>query len=296
MTPPLNVIQVLQRTTEYFAQKGIPNPRLDAEVLLAHLLGVERIRLYVEHDRPLMPDELAGYRELVARRARRAPVAYLTGRKEFMGLDLAVDSGVLIPRPETELLVERALAWCRAEMEQSRSVVHLADIGTGSGAIAVALAKNLPKSAAYATDISAAALAVAAANAEKHGVGSRIKFFEGDLAGPLYEEGLAGRLDLLASNPPYVPRRTAGELPPEVVRYEPEVALFGGEDGLKFYEPLVGQAGELLRGGGLLIMEIGHDQAATVTEFIAREGNFGDPTVIKDYAGHDRVVFAHKMA
>ncbi|MCL4517514.1 MAG: peptide chain release factor N(5)-glutamine methyltransferase [Firmicutes bacterium] len=316
ISPPLTVLQVLKRTTDYFAQKGIPTPRLDAEVLLAHLLGVERIRLYVEFDRPLAPQELDGYRELVARRARRAPVAYLTGRKEFMGLDLAVTPEVLIPRPETELLVERALAWCRSEVQQKQqmqqpggdspgsssdsssagsSALRLADIGTGSGAIAVVLAKNLPESIVYATDISGAALAVASANAEKHGVQSRIKFLAGDLARPLFGEGLEGRLDLLASNPPYVAQRVAGELTPEVARHEPQTAIFGGEDGLKFYPPLVEQAGKLLRPGGLLALEIGHDQASAVGGFIAATGKFEAPMAIKDYAGHDRVVLARKI-
>ncbi len=309
-SPTLTVLQVLKRTTDYFAQKGIPTPRLDAEVLLAHLLGVERIRLYVEFDRPLVAQELDGYRELVARRARRAPVAYLTGRKEFMGLDLAVTPEVLIPRPETELLVERALAWCRAEMQQMQqpggdspgsssdsssagsSALRLADIGTGSGSIAVALAKNLPESIVYATDISGAALTVALANAEKHGVQSRIKFLAGDLARPLFGEGLEGKLDLVASNPPYVAQRVAGELTPEVVQHEPQTAIFGGEDGLKFYPPLVEQAGKLLRRGGLLAVEIGHDQASAVGGFIAATGKFEDPAVVRDYAGHDRVILA----
>jgi release factor glutamine methyltransferase len=275
----------LEVTTDFFKQKGIPTPRLDAEVLLGYVLGMSRIQLYVNYDQPLQESEVDRYREVVRKRAKRIPVAYIVGSKEFMSLDLFVGTGALIPRPDTEILVEAILG--RFPKEQSFA---MADIGTGSGAIAVAVAVNRPEAAVYGVDISSEALSWAAKNVARFSLEERITLVKGDMLAPLTGLGLQGKLDLIASNPPYIPSGDIDGLQPEVAVYEPRNALDGGPGGLDFYRILISGCREFLKPGGALAFEIGKDQAKDISGLASRLIPGAKIQVVQDYAGFDRVV------
>lgn len=266
-----------------------PTPRLDAELLLAHVLGWPRARLLAELRSPVPDAQLAAFEELVARRADLVPVAYLVRRREFFGLELYVDERVLVPRPETELLVELALARARGQEARalrsggpSRPRLTLADVGTGSGCIAVALAVHLPQARVFATDLSPDALAVARLNAERHGVAGRVTLLQGDLLAPLPEP-----VDLLVSNPPYT---VLSEIDEGVRRHEPRAALDGGPDGLELYRRLLADAPRHLRPGGSVLLEIGATQGAAVTELALAAFPRATVSVHRDLTGLDRVV------
>lgn len=282
--PLPTVTEILQRAAGYLAGRGAPAARLDAELLLAHVLQLPRIRLYVEHDRPLTPEEVAVYRRAVARRARGEPVAYITGNKEFFGLTFRVSPATLVPRPETELLVEAALDW----LDRHPGARRVADVGTGSGCIAVSLARFRPGLRVVATDICEAALAVATENAGRHGVRDRVVFLQGDLLTPL-----PGPVDAVVSNPPYVARGAWAGLPRDVRDFEPRVALDGGADGLAVIRRLVGQSARYLAAGGLLALEIGAGQEQAVRQAM-REAGFQRVESRRDLAGHPRVVWGER--
>jgi release factor glutamine methyltransferase len=258
-------------------------PALDAQVLLAHLTGAARATLLAYPERPLTEAQAAEYTALVARRAAGEPVAYLVGHREFLGLDLLTDARALIPRPETELLVEAALAEARARLDAGEHPIA-ADIGTGSGAIALSLAaleSRLPR--VYATDVSVEALALAHANAARLGVAERVTFLQGDLLAPLPEP-----VDLLLANLPYVAPRDAATLPADVRAYEPALALYGGDDGLGHLRRLFAEAPPHLRPGAVVGVEFGFDQRAAV-EALARAAFPGCLVRVgADYAGWDR--------
>ncbi|QJW46794.1 peptide chain release factor N(5)-glutamine methyltransferase [bacterium BFN5] len=277
---PWTIGSILTWTGQYFAEKGVENPRLDAEVLLSHILERERIQLYVNFDQPLQPHELTAYREAVKKRVARMPVAYITGCKEFMGLEFCVTPAVLIPRPDTEILVEAVLKKLHG-FEQP----VLLDLGTGSGAIIVSLLANLPTAAGAAVDISDKALDIARQNAEKNQVSSRLKFYQGDLYQPV-----AGQtFDAIISNPPYIPDSDIQELTQEV-RKEPHLALAGGPDGLGFYRRIVRDAAQYLNAGGLLAVEVGIHQAQAVAALAQPVEQLVFTEIIKDYSGIERVV------
>lgn len=265
----------------YLRERHIPEPRLDAEVLLAHVIGVERLRLFLEPDRKLPAHILAGYQRIIDERGQGKPVAYLTGQKEFMSLKFRVGPGVLIPRPETELLVEEALRL------NPRVVI---DVGTGSGAIAVSLACFLPEAKVYAVDISTVALAYAGQNAADHGVSEKITFFQGHLLEPLQNLTAPAQADCITANLPYIPAGDLDNLPVDVREYEPHQALFAGIDGLDLYRALIPQAVACLAPGGVLLMEIGPGQGRSLTEELAKYKNFTRIDVIPDYAGLERIV------
>lgn len=287
---------------EYLQRCGVESAVLDAEVLLAHVTGLDRAGLYRESERALTSREAKAYRRLVARRGQKEPVAYLTGKKEFMGLEFAVSPAVLIPRPETELLVEKACALAREFLSRRREAAGsgpepvpppellIADVGTGSGAIAVSLAVFLPGARIYATDCSPAALEVAEKNARRHGVAERISFLPGDLLTPLFALDLTGRLDLIVANLPYVPTAELPGLMPDVRCYEPLSALDGGPDGLWPYRRLLPQARRLLSGSGRLLMEIGAGQGERIGRLLT-EDNWSYK-IMPDLAGCARVVLA----
>jgi release factor glutamine methyltransferase len=267
-------------------------PRLDTELLLAHALGWPRARLLAE-GRTLLDDGVrATFDALVARRAALEPVAYIVGRREFFGLDFVVDQRVLVPRPETELLVELALAGAENQEPRTENPVSqfsvldswfsIADIGTGSGCIAVALAVHLPRARVYAVDIAPDTLDVARVNVMRHGVGERVTLLEGDLFAPLPEP-----VEMIVSNPPYT---VLGEIDEGVRRHEPRRALDGGDDGLAVYRRLLAQSPGYLRPGGALLLEIGATQGEAVTALARSAFRSADVTVHKDLAGHDRVV------
>jgi len=285
----LTLLHLLTITQNYFREKGIESARLDAELLLCHCLGLDRIGLYLEHDRPLQEQEVQAYRELVRRRAAYEPVAYITGRRYFWTLELHIDRGVLIPRPETEVLVERALEFL-ATLDVARP--RVLDIGTGSGAIALALAAEMPHLDIVALDASAQPVACARANAERLGFAARVRVeqaqFPDDCA-------LAtGPYDLIVSNPPYIPSGDIESLAPDIREYEPRPALDGGPDGLDLYRRWVPHCAQLLATGGSLMLEIGYDQGPAVAELLEESGHFNNSEVVRDYARLDRVVICRK--
>lgn len=259
---------------------------LDAGVLLGHVLGADRATLYAYPERALMPEALATYEALVARRLQGEPVAYLTGHKEFMGLDFLTDRRALIPRPETELLVEMALAEIRRRGEAALADLRVADIGTGSGAIAIALAVNEPRlPLIYATDISAEALELAAENAQRLGVSSRLRLLQGDLLEPLPEP-----VDVLLGNLPYIADDEQEIVAPDVRDYEPHLALFGEEGGLGHIRRLLASAPPHLKPGAVLLLEFGYNQRAPLAESIPAALPGAQTRFISDYAGWDRLV------
>ena len=279
------VLDLLRWTTQHFAERGIETPRLDAECLLAFALDCDRLRLYVDYEKPVEETERARFRELVrARSGARVPVALLTGRREFWSLPLRVSRDVLVPRPETETLVATALE----RMPDRDAEVAVLDLGTGSGAIALAIASERPKARITATDLSAAALAVARGNADALGLSVRVRFLEGSLFEPVAGE----RFDLVVSNPPYVAERDAGGLPPEL-RHEPAAALFAGPDGTDVLRAIAAQVGEVLAPGGAVLVEIDPRQADAMSAWL-REAGLVALDVHRDVAGRQRVVSARK--
>ncbi len=263
---------------------GIEESKLDAEVLLAHALGITRAQLHAHSQSQLSPTELDRYRQLIERRARHEPVAYIVGHKEFYGLDLFVDNRALIPRPETELLVEKAIEISKQQPAGSKQLL-VADVGTGSGAIAVSLAVHLPQVLVYATDAFPRALEVAACNCRRLGAEDRVHLLQGHLLEPLPEP-----VDLIAANLPYVSQAELSQLPPEISRYEPREALNGGPDGLDHIRRLLAQAAGHLKPRGVVLLEIGAAQGPAVVDLAKRHFPVARVEIAKDYAGLDRVV------
>ena len=258
--------------------------------MLAHALGTGREYLYAHPERRLDFDEYERYQAVLERRLTRLPVAYVTGKKEFMSLEFTVDEHVLIPRPETEVLVEEVISRIGISPPLDRPTI-IADIGTGSGAIAVSIAWFLRAAEIIATDISADALTIARENSEKHQVERRIKFLQGDLLSPLAGEGLEHQLTAIVSNPPYLSRRAMAAVSPEVA-LEPKSALLGGEEGLDFSFAILEQSRPYLAPGGFIALEVGHDQAKIVEDFAKKELGYGEVEVVMDLAGIERVVIA----
>ena len=278
-------LKLLGWTQGFFAQKGVDAPRLTAELLLAHALGCDRVRLYLDFDKPMGDPELARYRELVKRRAEGEPTAYLTGAREFAGHRFAVDARVLIPRPETEHVLEAALAALPAPWEGRAAL----DLGTGSGILAVSLALARPGARVTAVDLSADALAVARANAAA--LGAAVEFLQGDLLGPVPADA---RFDVIVSNPPYVPTGELGGLSREVKR-EPRLALDGGPDGLSVLRRLVASAPGFLVPGGALVLEMHESHEASLPALCLAAG-FATAEASRDLAGLPRVTVARMAA
>jgi len=275
-------LAVLDWTTQRFTEAGIAAARLEAQLLLAHVLGCSRVQLYTGFDRPLAEDELAGYRGLIKRRLGGEPVAYLLGEQELWGLPFYVDASVLVPRPDTETVIEVALA-----LRPDRATAcRVLDLCTGSGVIAVSLAKELASAQVIATEISPEAAAIARRNAVRNGVADRVEVRIGDLFAPVAGE----RFDLIASNPPYIASTVIATLPREVQR-EPRVALDGGPDGLVFYDRICAAAGEHLLPGGALVLEHGFDQADAVRARVAAAG-FTQIELVHDLGKNPRVTRA----
>lgn len=284
MTQPevWTTLKVLTWTKEYLAARGIENARREAEWLLCAATGLDRVGLYLNFDKPLNEVELAAYRAMVIRRGRREPLQHILGTQEFCGLEFEVSPDVLIPRHDTETLVEAALA----RMPRAGSVL---DVGTGSGCIAVALARQLPGAAVTAIDISDKALLVARRNADRNGVA--VEFLHGSLLKPV-----AGRcFDLIVSNPPYIPAADIEALDPEVRDFDPRGALDGGADGLDIYRLLVPAALSCLNPAGWLLVEVGIGQSEAVAQLIRECSSYGEPVMACDPGGIERVVGAQKI-
>jgi release factor glutamine methyltransferase len=274
-------VKILAWTKDYLLSKGVANARLEAEWLLCAVTGLDRVGLYLQYDKPLNDRELAEYRAMVARRARREPLQHILGSQEFCGLEYEVTADVLIPRHDTEVLVSESIL----RRPDARSVL---DIGTGSGCIAVTLQKRLPDAVVTATDISEAALSVARRNAEKHR--APIEFLLGSLFVPV-----AGRrFDLIVSNPPYIPTADIECLDREVRDYDPRAALDGGGDGLDIYRALIPASVEHLNPGGWLLVEIGIGQAKDIVQLFRHTGSFCEPIIALDPGGIERVVGAQQ--
>lgn len=277
--PPVSILDYLRRATTFLGDRGSDSARLDAEVLLAHLLERPRIALYTAFDEPLERRHVDAFRDLLVRRGQGEPVAYLTGRRDFHARTFAVSPAVLIPRPETEHVLEVALDALDADR-----ATRVVDVGTGSGCLAVSIAAERPLAAVAAVDVSAGALAVAARNARAHGVDDRVALVRGDLLTAIRD----GTVDVVVSNPPYIARAAAATLPRDVREFEPHEALFSPGDPVDVYRTIVEHATRVLRPGGALIVEIGHDQREAV-ERLFRE-RFGQVDVVADLAGIARVV------
>ncbi|NLK51374.1 MAG: peptide chain release factor N(5)-glutamine methyltransferase [Syntrophomonadaceae bacterium] len=288
-------------TAEYFTGKRLENPRLEAEILLGKVLGKSRVQLYINLEQPLQPLELARYREKIKQRVMGTPAAYLIGEKEFMSLPFEVNRQVLIPRPDTEVLVETALEYLGhtqvgpREQRENRALVSgdqaplIVDVGTGSGNIAIVLARYLPQARILGLDISDRALEIARRNARRHGVEEQVTFYEGDLLAPLENTPYKGQVDLLTANLPYIPSNELPHLMREVLQ-EPLSALDGGRDGLQYYRRMIPQSLEYLKPGGALIIEIGFDQRKAALKLF--NDQWENVQVKLDYGGRERVIYA----
>ncbi len=285
-------IELLQWSTNILKDHQVENPRLNAELLYAHSLNLNREELYVRLHREVQEGEKKTLEKLIERRLSGEPLQYILGRQEFWSIDLKVDPRVLIPRPETELLVEQSLSILSEKtFEKGPSVL---EIGTGSGAIVIALAKEMGHLFVVATDISRDALVLARENAQAAGVQHRIGFVQGDLFGPLRPLRETRPFDLILSNPPYIVRRKIDTLAKEVKDHEPTIALNGGKDGLAFYRRIIPEAPGYLREGGWLLLEVALGQDSDVSDLIEEEGSFFKPECIPDLSGIGRVVKARR--
>jgi release factor glutamine methyltransferase len=278
---PELALALAQKAAQLFGERGIDNARLEAELLLAHVLGIKRLDLYLQHDRPVTQQQLEDYRAFVRRRLKREPLQYITGRVQFRHVELKVDRRALIPRPETELLVGEVVKFARAAARPLR----ILDIGVGSGAIALSLAHEVDSAHVVATDVSDDAISLAQENAAELNVD--VEFRVGELLGTGTE-----MFDVVVSNPPYVAEQERADLQPEVKDWEPASALFGGADGLDIVRAIITRSPARLTGSGLLALEIGMTQAAEVSAAIEATSSFENVKVIRDLAGRDRIVTA----
>jgi release factor glutamine methyltransferase len=280
----ITLVEVLTRTETYFRERGIDSPRLEAELLLCQVLGTERLQLYLMHDRPMSQTELEALRQMVRRRGQREPLAWILGHKEFHALDLLVEPGVLVPRPDTETLVEAALEWIGEEADP----VYVADVGCGTGAVGLAVAKARSGVRLYATDTDELAVAVAKKNVARLDLTPRVAVLKGDLLSPIPAHR---PVDWVLCNPPYIATGEFADLEPEVARHEPRGALDGGTDGLDVYRRLVPLAAVRAREG--VILEVGHHQAGRVADLFRRQ-SMSDITTWNDLGGVARVVGARR--
>lgn len=286
----MTVLEAIQRSTEFLAKKGVDSPRLQAELLLAHLLKQPRMRLYLAFNRVLTLVEVDGFRELIKRRGQREPLQHIVGSASFCGFEIVVSRDALIPRPETELLAERGWTFLNQLSTPNSQPLTALDFGTGSGCLAVSLACKCPAAGVYASDVSPEALALARENATRHGVAERIRFLEGDGFAAV-PEGI--RFDLIISNPPYIPSGEIASLQPEVRDFDPRRALDGGADGLDYGRRLAAESAAFLKAHGRMMLEFGDGQSAGLRE-ILRQQKWIVEAVEEDYSHRPRILVARR--
>jgi len=284
--------KLLKWVTEYLAAKGIESPRLSAELLLSHVLALKRIELYTQFSKQVPQEQLDKLHDLVKRAGLYEPVAYLTGKTEFYSLEFDITADCMIPRPETELLVQRAIEFLRTRC----GIQYVCDLCTGSGCIAVAIAKNFPEARVIATDISAAALEVAARNIEKHRLNERIRLLCGDLFEPIIKQLDVNQFDLIVCNPPYVSTAEYDKLDKNIKDYEPEFALLAGADGMDVYRRIFEKVDGFLKPNAALMLEIGYAQGPSVKELLEQNGSFAEIKIEKDFHDNDRIVISRKKS
>ena len=281
----MTILELIQKTTSYFEKAGVPNSRLDIELLLSHVLGLKRMELYLQFERVLTENELDQLRPLVKRRGLREPLQHIIGSVDFCDVKLQVSPAALIPRPETELLVQAVLDRFSAD-----SSFKFLDMGTGTGAVALAICKVRPHASAIAIDISTEALELAKTHPEKNQILNQIEFRQGNLFEPVKP---GEEFDLIVSNPPYIPTNVISTLQSEV-QHDPKLALDGGEDGLKIISALIRDSQKYLKPRGRLIFEMGHDQRSSVEKLLQNE-NFGEIGFVNDLQGYARVALTRKL-
>lgn len=286
----MTLAEAIKKAASTLSAHGVSDARLDAEVLLRFILDRDRAWLITHANEPLAGDKRKLFEDAVNRRAKREPLQHITGRQEFWGFDFRVTPDVLIPRPETEFVVESAI-----RAAGKRPGLTIIDLCTGSGCIAVSLAKELPGARIFATDVSEKALSVARENAGSHDVSSRIRFIEGDLFEPLEELDLRGRVDIITANPPYIRSGDLPALQPEVKKFEPERALISGPEGTEIHRSILEAAPDFLKKRGAVIMEMGLGQAEGLIKIVNEDGRYSAPEILKDLAGIDRVIVAKKV-
>ena len=289
-----NTIRSIRRWAINALNKSdIEDPDINAEVLLSHVLSCDRLKLHTNPENIIKDKDVIKYKELIKKRARHVPLQYITGHVEFMSLDFIVDKSVLIPRPETEILVETALKKVKNGVFPNNTIT-IVDIGTGSGNIAISLAVNLQNVQVYASDISKDALDIARINARRHDVAEKIRFLHGYLFEAFDGHLEKGSINLIVSNPPYVSESGLNNLEPEIKEHEPYEALIAGKDGLCFYKQIIKSASDWLKPKGCIILEAGETQAKAIIELIGKEGYFEDIEIIKDLQGKERIVSAKR--
>lgn len=287
------ISSLLEEAIENLGKGDYFNPLLDSQILLSFVLGVDKIYLYAHKDEVVNESDKEKFMNLIELRKKRYPLQYIVGTQEFMGLDFKVGEGVLVPRPDTEILIESIIEIVKSGYF-NKETVNIADIGTGSGAITLSLAHYLENSKIYSVDISNRALEIAKENAKHLSLENQVKFFNGNLLEPLYDDKLEGKIDILVSNPPYIPTKVIENLQIEVSKYEPILALDGGEDGLDFYRKIINNSPKLLSKKSIIAFEIGHDQAKDIKSLLIQSGNFKNIKIITDLSGCDRVVIGEK--
>ena len=287
----MTVLEAIQRSTEFLAKKGVESPRLQTELLLAHLLKQPRMRLYLNFERALSPVEVNSFREFIKRRGQREPLQHIIGSTSFCGLELAVNRDVLIPRPETELLAERGWTFLNQLSTLNPQPSTVLDFGTGSGCVAIALASKCPAAEVYAVEISPGALALARQNAARHDLAERIRFLQGDGFAPV-PEGI--QFDLIISNPPYIPTSDIATLAPEVRDHDPRRALDGGADGLDYGRRLAAESPRFLKPPGRLMLEFGDGQAERLRQAF-QEQKWIVEAIEEDYTHQPRIMVARRL-
>jgi len=284
--------ELLEVTADYLKKKEIDSPRLCAEVLLSHQLNINRVKLYLALDQPLNEGEISGYRSLIKRRLDREPIQHITGVQEFWSMEFIVGPQVLIPRPESELLIEQIILIYKAEGRMEQTGPTVLDLGTGSGALAVSLARELKSASVWASDISPEALDIARKNSKRHGVEERIQFIHGDLWQPFKEKNFT--FDFIVSNPPYIALEDYDSLAPEVRDYEPRLALDGHNQGMFYIEKIIMGGADYLNPGGWLLIEMDPGQTPKAIELMEKSSRYSEKSRIRDYSGNYRVVMSQK--